>query len=97
MWKVTLVVGVGLGYVLGARAGRERYEQIARTARQIAQNPRVQDVACKARQQAGTVAGKAAGAVADRVGDRLPDALTDRVPYLNRHRVEDDSWGTVRP
>ncbi|WP_213816061.1 YtxH domain-containing protein [Glaciihabitans sp. dw_435] len=28
--KILLVVGVGVGYVLGARAGRERYEQIKR-------------------------------------------------------------------
>ena len=28
--KILLVVGLGVGYVLGARAGRERYEQIKR-------------------------------------------------------------------
>jgi hypothetical protein len=28
-----LIVGLGVGFVLGARAGRERYEQIARTAK----------------------------------------------------------------
>ncbi len=97
MWKLTLIVGAGIGYVLGARAGRQRYEQIVRTTRQIAQNPRVQDAAEKARQQAGAVAGKAAGVVADRVGDRLPNAVTDRVSYFNRQHAEDDSWGTVRP
>ena len=32
-FKTGLVVGLGAGYVLGARAGRERYEQIARAAR----------------------------------------------------------------
>ena len=26
--KVGLVIGLGVGYVLGTRAGRERYEQI---------------------------------------------------------------------
>ncbi len=26
--KATLLVGVGVGYVLGTRAGQERYEQI---------------------------------------------------------------------
>lgn len=97
MWKLTLIVGVGIGYVLGSRAGRQRYEQIAETARQIAQNPRVQDAADKAKHQAGAVAGKAAGAVADRVGDRLPNAVTDRVSYFNRQHAEDDSWGTFRP
>jgi hypothetical protein len=28
--KILLVVGVGVGYVLGAKAGRERYESIKR-------------------------------------------------------------------
>ncbi|MFD9124741.1 hypothetical protein [Kitasatospora sp. NPDC059571] len=97
MWKVTFVVGLGLGYILGTRAGRQRYEQIARAAQKVSQNPRVQDAAGKAKQQAGAVAGKAAGAVADKVGDKLPNSVTDRVPYFQRNHAEDDSWGTVRP
>ncbi|MER7704763.1 hypothetical protein ABTX81_17945 [Kitasatospora sp. NPDC097605] len=97
MWKLSFGVGLATGYVLGTRAGRQRYEQIARMTRQVAQNPKVQGAADKARQQAGAVAGKAAGAVADKVGDRLPDSVTDRVPYFNRARTEDDSWGTYRP
>ncbi|MFD5085366.1 hypothetical protein ACFVYP_19305 [Kitasatospora sp. NPDC058201] len=97
MWKLSFGVGLATGYVLGTRAGRRRYEQIARITRQVAQNPKVQGAADKAKQQAGAVAGKAAGAVADKVGDRLPNAVTDRVPYLSRPKAEDDSWGTSRP
>ncbi len=97
MWKLSLTAGFAAGYVLGSRAGRRRYEQIAKVTRQIAQNPTVQGATDRARQQAGAVAGKAAGAVADRVGGRLPTAVTDRVPYFNRTRPEDDGWGTVRP
>lgn len=97
MWKLSFIVGLAAGYVLGSRAGRQRYEQIAKVTREVARNPRVQGAAGKARQQAGAVAGKAAGAVADRVGERLPHAVTDRVPYFNRPRTEDDSWGTYRP
>ncbi|MEU8514910.1 hypothetical protein AB0C76_25450 [Kitasatospora sp. NPDC048722] len=97
MWKLSLAVGLAAGYVLGSRAGRQRYEQIAKVTRQIAQSPKVQGATDRARQQAGAVAGKAAGAVADRVGDHLPAAVTDRVPYFNRARPEDDGWGTFRP
>ena len=32
-FKTGMVLGLGAGYVLGARAGRERYEQIARAAK----------------------------------------------------------------
>lgn len=97
MWKLTLVVGIGIGYVLGAKAGRQRYEQIAGAARQFADSPVVQDVAEKAKQQAGAVVERAAAAVSDRVGDRLPTSLIDRVPLFHRHTAPDDSWGTYRP
>jgi hypothetical protein len=40
--KILLVVGVGVGYVLGARAGRERYQDIKRTVGNLWNNPRVQ-------------------------------------------------------
>jgi membrane protein DedA with SNARE-associated domain len=40
-----LVVGAAIGYVLGARAGRERYEQIKRWARQARRHPAVSQLA----------------------------------------------------
>lgn len=33
--KVGLVIGLGVGFVLGARAGRERYEQIKAAAQKV--------------------------------------------------------------
>ncbi len=40
--KLVLLVGIGIGYVLGARAGRERYEEIKRAVRGFWNDPRVQ-------------------------------------------------------
>ncbi|MEO7122677.1 MAG: YtxH domain-containing protein [Lacisediminihabitans sp.] len=40
--KILLVVGLAAGYVLGARAGRERYEDIKRAAGKLWNDPRVQ-------------------------------------------------------
>ncbi len=40
--KLVLLTGVAIGYVLGARAGRERYEQIKRVAGKLWNDPRVQ-------------------------------------------------------
>lgn len=40
--KILLVVGLGVGYVLGARAGRQRYEEIVRAAQGFWNDPRVQ-------------------------------------------------------
>ena len=39
---VRLVLGIAVAYVLGARAGRERYEQIKRLTAKAADNPAVQ-------------------------------------------------------
>lgn len=48
--KLSFLTGLGAGYVLGARAGRERYEQIASTARGLWQDPRVQQRKTQAQQ-----------------------------------------------
>jgi len=40
--KILLVVGLGVGYVLGTRAGREKYEEIKATASKLWNDPRVQ-------------------------------------------------------
>lgn len=37
--------GVGVGYLLGARAGRERFDQISRTVRRAWESPTVQEAA----------------------------------------------------
>ena len=41
--KFLFVVGLGVGYVLGTRAGRERYEQIRKAARDVWNQPKVQE------------------------------------------------------
>ena len=41
--KLTLLAGFGAGYVLGARAGRDRYDQIVGKARGVWEDPRVQE------------------------------------------------------
>lgn len=41
--KFLFVVGLGVGYVLGTRAGRERYEQIRKAAEDVWNQPKVQE------------------------------------------------------
>jgi hypothetical protein len=53
--KLSFLAGFGAGYVLGARAGRERYEQIRRAWDQAKENPRLQSVAGMAQAQADSV------------------------------------------
>ncbi len=67
-WKLIALVAFGAGYVLGARAGRERYEQIRRYAIQVKDDPRVQQ---KAHDAAETVKAHAHDA-AERAKEHLP-------------------------
>ena len=48
MKKLMLLIAGGVGYVLGARAGRERYDQIKRAATRVKEDPRVQEKAHQA-------------------------------------------------
>jgi hypothetical protein len=40
--KILLVVGLGIGYLLGTRAGREKYDQMKSAALKLWNDPRVQ-------------------------------------------------------
>ncbi|MEW2168018.1 YtxH domain-containing protein [Streptomyces sp. NPDC007084] len=96
-YKLTFVAGLALGYVLGTRAGRERYEQLRKSARQVSQNPAVRNTAETAAQQGRAIAGKAFHTVSEKVGDRVPDSVTDRVRSLrsrNTNGTAQDDWGT---
>lgn len=55
MRKLFLLAALAAGYVLGAKAGRQRYEQIKRLSRQVKDNPKVQGVAGMLEAQAESV------------------------------------------
>ncbi|HVV29508.1 MAG TPA: hypothetical protein VHC41_01385 [Mycobacteriales bacterium] len=55
MKRIVFLTGIAFGYVLGTRAGRQRYETIARTARSVADRPEVQGVAGILRARVGGV------------------------------------------
>jgi hypothetical protein len=56
--KILFVAGLGLGYVFGTRAGREKYEELRQAALKVWNDPRVQ---------------KQVDAVEDFVKDKAPD------------------------
>jgi len=43
--RLPFLLGIAIGYVLGTRAGRERYEDIVATARRVAGSQTVQSTA----------------------------------------------------
>ena len=79
MRKFSFVLGFGVGYVLGSRAGRQRYEQLLRSWRQVRDNPAVQEAAGLVQARAENVV----GAVKSRIGSETSDPLAS-VGYPDR-------------
>lgn len=69
--KISFLVGFGAGYVLGARSGRERYEQIAGKAQEVWRDPRVQQKAGQAQQLVKDKASEAGAAAAEKVSEKV--------------------------
>ncbi|AAZ54909.1 hypothetical protein JCM3263A_10440 [Thermobifida fusca] len=67
-YRIVFIAGFAIGYILGAKAGRERYEQIARAARSLVENPTVRETADRVRSQV-TDASKT---VYDKLSEKLP-------------------------
>ncbi|HVB44378.1 MAG TPA: hypothetical protein VNF47_16975 [Streptosporangiaceae bacterium] len=55
-YRITFVGGLAIGYVLGAQAGRERYEQLKHLARKAAESPAMQQTAGAFQAQAAATA-----------------------------------------
>ena len=73
-YRITFLSGFAAGFVLGARAGRERYDQIKAVGRRVADSPAAQ-------QAAGAVQAQAAG-LAKTAKQKVTDGIQDRVPKL---------------
>ncbi|MEV0985193.1 hypothetical protein AB0I45_12695 [Brevibacterium sp. NPDC049920] len=67
--RLILLAGVGVGFVLGSRAGRQSYEKLKAQVEEWWQDPRVQDSVTKA---TDTVK-EQAPIVADRVKEKAPE------------------------
>jgi len=82
-YRITFVAGLAIGYVLGAKAGRARYEQLARTARKVADSPVVQEVAGLV----GAQVSNAGRTVYDKTVDKMP--ITSVRDFLARPTEEE--------
>jgi hypothetical protein len=71
-YRVTFLAGLAAGFVIGARAGRERYEQLKKLARKAADSPAVQQAAGAAQAQAAGLARSAKDKVTSKIQERLP-------------------------
>jgi hypothetical protein len=89
--KILLVVGLGVGYVLGSRAGREKYDELVARVHKVWNDPRVQ---------------KQASNVGDFVKEKAPDVaefLSTNVkkatsrPSASRSSTSRTSTTTAKP
>jgi hypothetical protein len=81
MAKLSFLVGFGAGYVLGAKAGTERYEQIRRAWEHAKDNPQLQGLAGMAQARADGVLNSARARVGlGGSGDRSTAGRPGSVP-----------------
>jgi hypothetical protein len=84
LYRVTFAAGLAVGFVLGARAGRERYDQMVKLAKAARDNPTVQQAAGTIQAQATNLLSAASHKVAEELHDRVPQLAQSAV-----HKVED--------
>jgi hypothetical protein len=111
-YRITFLAGLAAGFVIGARAGRERYEQLKKLARKAADSPAVQQAAGAAQAQAAGMVRVAKDKVTGKIQERLPKLaetarnkvggkLQDREPRTKPHdgngRAAGDGVFTPKP
>lgn len=105
--KIAFVLGATVGYVLGTRAGRERYEQIKRGAQAVWTSPPVQSGVdsvkgavghqVEAAQQAAMRAGKNLLAAMSRQADEASWQTTDEARQAQAQQAADGVRRAQRP
>ncbi len=82
-FKLGLLTGFGAGYYLGAKAGRERYEQINDSIRKLRRSDTFEAVTEQAKSVASDGAGAAKEAVESKVGNGRGDESPPAPPPRN--------------
>lgn len=77
MKKLLLLLGIGVGFVAGSRAGKAPYEKLMNTLRGVTGRPEVENVVATVSQKVDDVTDKVNDAT-DKVGAKVGDA-TDKV------------------
>ena len=73
--KLTSIVGMGIAYVLGAKAGRERYDQIRNWMSAAGDSPVMRDAKRKVKDAGAAVAGQARDKAAEGLSNAVSGAL----------------------
>ena len=98
--RLSFAAGFAAGYVAGTRAGREKYDQMVKFARSVAENPKVQEAATQVQAQANELLSTAAQMISGSLHERVPQmahSVGDHIPGLkhrNGHRSASGEKGS---
>jgi hypothetical protein len=67
--KLMFLGGLAAGFVIGARAGREKYEELVRTAKKVKESPTVQEAAGVVQEQANRLYHEGKDKVTDKLAN----------------------------
>ncbi|WP_456695017.1 YtxH domain-containing protein [Aeromicrobium sp. P5_D10] len=95
MKKLTVLIAAAAGYVLGTRAGRERYEQIKNQATKAWNNPKVQETVDVVQEQAKHTGADVASSVGSKVASAAGDVKAKVTDTISGSSSDDES--TSRP
>jgi hypothetical protein len=84
LYRMSFVVGFAAGYVVGTRAGREKYDQIVKIAKSAKENPSVQQTVSTLQTQATELLNTTGQKIADNAPG-LMHRVEEHIPML-RHR-----------
>jgi hypothetical protein len=84
LYRISFVAGLAAGFVAGTRAGRERYDQMVKAAKQTRENPTFQQAASTVQTQATSLL-STAGQKAPKLASSAMHKVEDHIPLL-KHR-----------
>jgi hypothetical protein len=105
-YRATFLAGLAAGFVLGSRAGRERYEQLKQLSRKAADNPTVRQATRTASEKATELSKAAREKASARMPKLTETARTgaskvrgqlDRIPGMHSETSETAAVNGTRP
>jgi hypothetical protein len=94
--KLMFLGGLAAGFVLGSRAGRQAYDELVRTAKQVKESPTVQEAAGVVQAQAAKVYEQSKATVTDKLSNtRFGDKLVRGEPSTTTSTTEPVAVGTT--
>jgi hypothetical protein len=79
MKKLVFVIGVGVGFLLGSKAGTGPYQELGSRVRSITKRPEVRDAVETTKEAAADHVAQ----VVNKVSDRVPSTDDQEVPFPN--------------